>query len=76
MRTIEIRDFQGRILGYIEEDSNGNRTARNFYRQNLGTYYAKENVTKDFYGRIVSSGDTTQALIYKNNNDPDKAIHG
>ena len=76
MRTTEIRDFYGKILGYIEEESNGNKTAKNFYRQILGTYNAKENVTKDFYGRIVSRGDTTQSLVYNNNNDTHKAIHG
>ena len=64
MQQQVIKDFYGRILGYIEEDAQGNKTAYDFYRKILGKYYKKDNVTKDFYGRILSRGDTTQALVY------------
>lgn len=67
MATKTIRDFYGRIMGYIEEDKNGNKTARDFYRRILGTYDARTNTTRDFYGVIVSQGDTTVGLIYNNN---------
>ena len=65
----KITDFYGHILGYITTDSaTGNKTAYNFYRKILGRYDKKANVTRDFYGKIVSKGDTTQALVINNNN--------
>ena len=67
--TETIRDFYGKILGFIEEDMQGNKTAYNFHRQILGTYNKKENVTRNFLGAIVARGDVTTSLIYENNND-------
>ena len=68
MRTT-IKDFYGKILGYIEEDSNGNKKATNFYFKILGTYNKNQDVTRDFYGRIIARGDILAALIRENNND-------
>lgn len=62
--TYPIKDFYGRVLGYIEEDSSGNKTARDFYHRILGKYVKSQNVTKDFYGRVISKGDTVVGLIY------------
>lgn len=60
-----IKDFYGKILGYVETDDNtGNKVAYDFYRKILGRYNKKENYTRDFYGKILSRGDTTQALVY------------
>ena len=57
-----VRDFYGRILGSLEDQ--GDRIiARDFPGRILGYYYKNENWTKDFYGRILSDGDTTAALI-------------
>ena len=64
-----IRSFSGYILGTIETDSQGRKTARNFYGKILGRYNPVDNYTRDFYGMIVSQGDTTAALIMQNNND-------
>ncbi len=65
-----IKDFYNRILGYVETDSvTGNKTAYDFYRRILGKYNKKENRTRDFYGRIISNGDTTQALVYNSTNN-------
>lgn len=58
-----IRDFGGRIVGYIETDGQGNKTVRDFSRIILGTYDKRNNVTRDFYGRIVAKGDATGSLI-------------
>lgn len=64
MTEEKITDFYGKILGYIKTDEHTkNRTAYNFYRQILGRYDAKRNVTTDFYGRILSRGDTLSSLI-------------
>jgi len=60
-----IKDFYGKILGYVEtDDVTGNKVAYDFYRRVLGKYNKRENCTRDFYGKILSRGDTTQALVY------------
>ena len=65
--TKPIKDFYGKILGYIEEDDvGGDKVAYDFYRKILGRYIKREDNTRDFYGRIVSRGDTTQALVINN----------
>lgn len=63
-----IKDFYGRILGYIEDDGSNRKVAKNFYGKILGYYYIREDVTKDFYGRIVAQGNILSALIRENNN--------
>ena len=69
IQTKTIKDFYGKILGYIEEDTTtGNKTAYNFYRKILGKYNKRENKTRDFYGRILAQEDITQALVYSSNN--------
>ena len=61
-----IKDFYGRILGSLE--TNGTKTTvRDFYGKILGYYDSTDNKTRDFYGRIVSNGNTAVGLIYKQN---------
>lgn len=62
MRT-PIKDFYGRVLGYVEDKSNGDRVAYNFYGKVLGTFIKKRNVTTDFYGRVLGQGDFVVSLI-------------
>ena len=62
-----IRDFWGRILGYIETDNKGNKTVRDFWGRILGYYDKANNVTRDFYKKIIGRGDQASALIYKDN---------
>lgn len=65
----KITDFYGHILGYVQTDTTtGNKTAYNFYRAILGKYDSRNNVTRDFYGKIISRGDTTTALVYNSEN--------
>lgn len=59
-----VKDFYGRIIGYIETDTNGNKIGKDFYGRKLGSYDKKLNLTKDFYGRIISKGDTLTGLIF------------
>lgn len=59
-----IKDFYHRIIGYVQTDSQGNKKAFDFYRRLLGTYSKQQNVTKDFYNRIVARGDAVVSLIY------------
>lgn len=58
-----IRDFQGRILGYLEEKPNKDIIVRDFYGRVKGRYDAAQNVTRDFYGRIVARGNQAAMLI-------------
>lgn len=64
-----IRDFYGRILGSIE-DTGGTIIARDFPGRKLGYYQKSDDTTRDFYGRIVSRGNTVVGLIYRG--DPDE----
>ena len=60
-----IREFGGKIMGFIETDKDGNQQVRDFYGRILGTYDKKMNVTRDFYGRILTQGNTVLGLLYK-----------
>ncbi len=60
-----IRDSLGRIIGYIETDSLGNKTAKKFAGPFVGKYDASLDVTKDMYGRIVAKGDCVVALLWQ-----------
>ena len=63
-----IRDFHGRIIGYIEEKQNGDKIVRAFYKRVLGRYDKSTNTTRDFYGRIIARGDNTGMLLSLKNN--------
>ena len=58
-----IREFSGVIIGYLEHESNGDITVKNFYGKILGRYVAREDVTKDFYGKILYRGNMASALL-------------
>ena len=63
-QTQTIRDFYGRVLGYVEDDGQGNCTAYDFYRRVLGRYSKSLDSTQDFYGRVLARGNITTALVY------------
>lgn len=58
-----IRDFNHKIIGFIETDEKGVKTARDFSLRILGTYDPKTNLTRDFYKRIVGRGDNLSMLF-------------
>ena len=60
-----VREFNGKIMGFIETDRDGNQQVRAFYGRILGTFDKKMNVTRDFYGRILTRGNTVLGLLYK-----------
>lgn len=60
-----VREFNGKIMGWIETDRDGNQQVRDFYGRIQGTYDKKMNVTRDFYGRIITQGNTCLGLLYK-----------
>ena len=59
-----IRDFGGKIIGYIYVKENGDKTVKNFYGKILGYYYAERDVTTNFYGKILARGDIASALLF------------
>lgn len=72
-----LRDFSGRIIGYIETDEkNGNKVARDFYQRIVGYYDKNLNVTKDFYQRIVGRGEVLSSLIYKAEEEYQQKLKG
>lgn len=62
--STRIRDFYGRMLGTLEEDKDGNQQVRNFSGQILATYDKKLDVTRDFYGRILTKGNTCTGYLF------------
>ena len=60
-----VREFNGKIMGFIETDRDGNQQVRDFYGRILGTFDKKMNVTRDFYSRILTRGNTVLGLLYK-----------
>ena len=63
MKETTLRDWTGKIIGYVELKNNGDKVLRDFYRKILGTYDARLNVTRDFYGRVVAQGDCLSMLL-------------
>ena len=60
-----IKEFSGKILGYVETSPNGDQTAFDFdTRQILGYYRASHNHTTDFLGRVVAKGNCVASFIY------------
>lgn len=67
-----IRDFYGRIIGYVQTEKSGDKIFRDFHRRILGYYDKKLNVTRDFYKRIIARGDAGVGLIYAENEKKNK----
>jgi len=62
-RQETIRGFDQKILGFVVTKDNGDQVFKNFSFQILGYYRAAQNHTTDFYGRIISKGNTGISLI-------------
>ncbi len=45
---VTIRDFTGKIIGFIETDTLGNKIVRDFYGRIVGKYDKKTDTTRDF----------------------------
>lgn len=61
-----IKDTGGNIFGFVETDSQGNKTAKTKDGTILGYYKAKFNTTTTPTGKIVSRGDSVVTLILSN----------
>ncbi len=58
-----VKDWRGRILGWVETRSNGEKVLKDFYGKILGFYKPDLDVTTDFYGRHVGKGDILMTLL-------------
>lgn len=63
-----IREFGGKIIGYIYVDEKGDKTVKNYSGKILGYYYADRNVTTNFSGKILAQGDISSALLFDQEN--------
>lgn len=62
-----VKDWTGKILGWVDTDSHGNQVVKNFGGRVLAKYDAQNDRTTDFAGKVLSHGNTAIAYIYKEN---------
>lgn len=63
MNRETIRDYMGRILGYIDHEPNGNLTARGSNGTYLGFYDKFTDTTRDSSGRLLYQGNMVTMLL-------------
>ena len=68
INKVPIREFSGKIIGFLESDAKGNQQVRDFSLKILGFYDKTNDVTRDFYGKIITRGNTVIGLLYQNLN--------
>lgn len=59
-----VKDWTGKVLGFVDTDKYGNQTVKNFGGKVLAYYDAKRNRTTDFAGKVLSEGNTAISYIY------------
>ena len=57
-----LKDYYGKVYGYMHTQSSGDIWCCDFYGK-MVEKYIKSLVTRDFYGRTVSSGNALAALL-------------
>jgi hypothetical protein len=63
MSSAVLKDQMGRILGTVTVDRNGIQTLKSSTGIILGTYDPKTNVTKNYLGQIIGSGNVLSMLL-------------
>lgn len=64
-----IKAWNGKILGSIETDYQGNKIVRDFYGKILGRYIKSLDVTRDFRGKMIARGDQCAMLLAMGKNN-------
>lgn len=63
MKEIIVKKVNFQIAGYIQVESNGDKTVLDFYRRILGHYDASSDTVRDIQGRIIARGDAAAILL-------------
>ena len=58
-----IKAWNGKIIGSVETDAQGNKVIRDFYGKILGRYIKSLDVTRDFRGKLIAKGDQSAMLF-------------
>lgn len=58
-----IKDWRGKVIGFVETDSVGNKILRDYQGHILGKYNKQLDKTQDFHGRQVAKGDCIMMLL-------------
>lgn len=66
-----VREFNGKIIGWVESDLDGNQQVRNFIGTIIAKYDVNLNVTRDFYGKILTRGNTAVGQLFNPTVNPD-----
>jgi len=64
MSKQEIRDSSNKLVGYIEEQSNGDQKAYDTMNRHKGTYDSSANKTYKPNNNLVGSGNQLVMLVY------------
>lgn len=59
-----VRDFYGRVVGWVETDNEGNQIIRAFSGRIIAKYDKRFDVTREFSGRVISKGNTAIGQLY------------
>jgi hypothetical protein len=60
-----IKDASGRTIGFIRSTWAGGQQAFNVDRQLVGSYDARNDITKDAAGGLVAKGNTISSLLFR-----------
>ena len=71
INKVAIREFSGKILGWLETDAAGNQQVRTFSGRIIGRYDKQLDCTRDFYGKIITKGNTVSGLLYSSQYNPE-----
>ncbi|MCQ2792029.1 MAG: hypothetical protein MJ208_00735 [Bacilli bacterium] len=63
MQRTPLKDNHYNIIGYIDTESNGNKTLRDKHYNILGYYKASSNITQDSHYNTVGHGDILTTLL-------------
>lgn len=66
-----VREFSGRIIGWVETDSLGNQIVRAFSGLIIAKYDKTLDVTREFSGKIISKGNTAVGQLYNPSINPE-----
>ena len=58
-----IKNFSGKIIGYIDFKENGDQELKSYSGMILGRYVANRNITQNYSGTVLTYGNTLTMLL-------------